>query len=64
LPKKEKNEQRLWNRRHRKNIYATKQELNLADKNLFLPTINALNNVTIAKEQLNLPKIDKNNYGF
>ena len=36
------------------------KELNLADKNLFSPTINALNNVTIANEQLNLPKLDKN----
>lgn len=36
------------------------QELNLADKNLFSPTINALNNVTIANDQLNLPKLDKN----
>jgi len=36
------------------------KELNLADKNLFSPTINALNNITIANEQLNLPKLDKN----
>ena len=36
------------------------KELNLEDKNLFSPTINALYNVTIANEQLNLPKLDKN----
>jgi len=36
------------------------QDLNLADKNLFSPTIHALNNVTIANEQLNLPRLDKN----
>jgi len=35
-------------------------ELNLADKNLFLLTIHALNNVTIANGQLDLPEFDKN----
>jgi len=43
------------------NLY---KKLNLADKNLFSSTINALNNVTIANEQLNLPRLDKNTLWF
>ncbi|MBS7657085.1 hypothetical protein KEJ33_04090, partial [Candidatus Bathyarchaeota archaeon] len=35
------------------------QNLNLVNKNLFLPTIHALDNVTIAYKQLGLPEHDK-----